>query len=121
VGRNESFCVYLFDPATWPTSRVVGPTRDRRLCGESGSPILSGSYLAASSPDQAEVTEMACSSVLSNDFSGSESESRRYLYGTFDGGDIRISFSRILFRVYNIEVKRNNISDAIDSLPTTAA
>jgi hypothetical protein len=48
---------YLFDPATWPTSRVVGPTMIGVFAGESDFAILSGSYLAASSPDQAKVKE----------------------------------------------------------------
>jgi hypothetical protein len=82
---------------------------------------MSGSYLTASSPDQAEVTEMAFSPVLSNEFSGTEISSRRYLYSTFHGSDIRISFSRILFKVYNMEVKRNNSGETKDSLQRNTA
>jgi len=58
-----SLCHYpSTHPATWP--EIGG------FAGNLGSPILSGSYLKAFSPDQAEVTEVAFSSVLSNDFQG---------------------------------------------------
>lgn len=109
-----SLCHYpSTHPATWPD---IGD-----FVGNLGSHILSGSYLTASSPDQAEVTEVAFSTVLSNDFSGSEISSRRYLYGTFHGSDIRISFSRIWFKVYNMGFKRNNTGETKDSLPRTTA
>jgi hypothetical protein len=63
----------------------------------------------------------ASSSILSNDFSGSESSNRRYLYGTFHGGDIRDHLAADGLEYIISRVKRNNIGMTIDSLPRTAA
>ena len=88
MGRNESFCsIYLIRPRGPQAVSSVPP----EIGGFAGNLVplyclaAIWQHLLPIRPSDRD----AFSSVLSNDFSGSERSSRRRLYGTFHGGDIR--------------------------------